>query len=98
MKAPSSRSREAAESLAIQALGFIAQDPDRLAGFLSASGLRAEGIRSAARQPHFLAGVLEHMLADESLLVAFADSAGLDPATIARAHGALGGGWERDVP
>jgi hypothetical protein len=42
--------------------------------------------------------VLEHMLADESLLVAFADSAGINPADIARARGALGGHWERDLP
>jgi hypothetical protein len=44
--------------------------------------------------------VLEHMLADESLLVAFADSAGINPAEIARARAALGRGgiWERDLP
>ena len=53
-----------------------------------------------AREPRFLAGVLEHMLGDESLLIAFATSAGIDPAEVARARSALGGGrkWERDVP
>jgi hypothetical protein len=39
------------------------------------------------------------MLGDESLLIAFATSAGIDPAEVARARGALGSGrWERDVP
>ena len=38
------------------------------------------------------------MLGDESLLIAFADSAGIDPAEIARARDALGGRWERDLP
>jgi hypothetical protein len=38
------------------------------------------------------------MLADESLLLAFADSAGIDPAAVARARSALGGNWERDIP
>jgi hypothetical protein len=38
------------------------------------------------------------MLADESLLLAFAGSAGLDPAEIAPARCALGGEWERDLP
>jgi hypothetical protein len=33
--------------------------------------------------------VLEHMLGDESLLIAFADSAGFDPSEVARAHGTL---------
>ena len=46
----------------------------------------------------FLAGVLEHMLAHESLLIAFADSAGINPAAVARARSALGGQGERDMP
>jgi hypothetical protein len=98
MKKPGSASRETTELLAIQALAFIAEDPERMAAFLSATGLEATAIRDAARAPVFLAGVLEHMLSDESLLLAFADSAGIDPAEIARARHALGGGWERDVP
>jgi hypothetical protein len=98
MKSRSSRSREAAETLAIQALAFIAEEPDRLGAFLGATGLMPDRIRESAQQPDFLAGVLEHMLAHESLLVAFADSAGIDPADIARARGAFGGHWERDVP
>ena len=98
MKRPAPHAREAAEMLAIQALGFIAEEPERLQSFLVATGLTVEHIRAAARERHFLAGVLEHMLSDESLLVAFADSAGLDPAAVARAHQVLGGRWERDVP
>ena len=85
--------------LAVQALSFIAEEPERLAGFLNATGLTAEGIRTAARERDFLAGVLEHMLANESLLIAYADSAGIDPNEVARARNRLGGGnWERDVP
>ena len=76
--------------LAIQALAFIAEDPERMAAFLSATGVEAGAIRHAARDPDFLAGVLEHMLGDESLLIAFADSAAIDPAEIARARYALG--------
>jgi len=96
--ARTSQSREAAEMLAIQALAFIAEEPERLSGFLEATGLSVQRIRDSANDPRFLVGVLEHMLADESLLIAFADSAGLDPGAIARAHGALGAGWERDLP
>ena len=84
--------------LAIQALAFIAEESDRLERFLALTGLERERIREAARQPSFLAGVLEHMLADESLLIAFSQSAGIDPAEIARASSALGGKWERDLP
>jgi hypothetical protein len=88
--------REMAETLAIQALAFIAEDPERLASFLGASGIDPAGIRGAAREPRFLAGVLEHMLGDETLLLAFADSAGIDPALVARGRGAFGSHQDRD--
>jgi hypothetical protein len=100
MKKPLPAAREAAEMLAVQALSFIAEDPERMSGFLAATGLEPEQIRAAAQEKGFFGGVLEHMLADESLLVAFADSAGIDPAEIGRARAALGRGgrWERDLP
>ena len=92
-------SRETAEILAIQALAFIAEEPERLDAFLAVTGLASDAIRKAARQPGFLAGVLDHMLDDESLLVAFAGGAGIDPATVAQARRALGSAiWERDLP
>ncbi len=77
--------------LAIQALGFIAEDPERLTRFLGMTGIPAERMRAAAREPGFLAGVLEHMLGEESLLLAFAASSGIDPAEVVRARGALSG-------
>ncbi|HUD86458.1 MAG TPA: DUF3572 domain-containing protein [Xanthobacteraceae bacterium] len=98
MKKRASATREAAEILAIQGLSFIAEEPERLAGFLSLTGLTAERIRESASEPDFLAGVLEHMLADESLLIAFAERAGIDPADIGRARNLLGDQWERDSP
>ena len=91
-------SRETAEMLAVQALAFIAQDAERLSGFVSSSGVAVESIRAAAREPDFLVGVLEHMLADETLLIEFADSAGIDPADVGRAGQVLGKVWERDLP
>ena len=91
MKKRQAASRQAAEMLAVQALAFIAEDPERLAAFLAATGLTGVGIRQAARQADFLAGVLEHMLGDESLLLAFADSAATDPAAIGRARNTLTG-------
>jgi hypothetical protein len=90
--------REAAEMLAIQALGFLAEEPERFSAFLSATGMAAEDIRAAADDPTFLQGVLDHMLGDEKLLIGFADFAAIDPADIAKARRALGGNWERDVP
>ena len=84
--------------LAVQALAFIAEDDSRMSSFIASTGIAVESIRAAAREPNFLAGVLEHILADENLLIAFADSAGIDPAEVARARQALGKVWERDLP
>ena len=98
MKRPLQPSRQAAETLAIQALAFIAEEPGRLSVFIGATGIAPDRIRGAARAPDFLAGVLEHMLGDENLLVTFADGAGIDPAEIARSHSVLGKVWERDLP
>jgi hypothetical protein len=98
MKAPLRPCRDEAEMLAIQALTFIAQEPERLARFVDMTGIEVEQIRTAARDRGFLAGVLDHMLGDEILLIAFAAELGVDPAEIARARGVLGGQRERNVP
>jgi hypothetical protein len=91
--------REAAETLAVQALSFIAADPDRLGDFLAATGMGPGDIRAAAREQLFLAGVLDHITANEKLLLAFAAETKSDPRTIERAQHVLSGRpIERDVP
>ena len=84
--------------LAIQVLAFIAEEPGRLNLFLVSTGIEAAEIRTAAREPSFLAGVLDHVASDESLLRAVAAHAGVTPETVERAHVALSGRWEREVP
>ena len=56
--------RKIAENLAIQALGFMAGDAERLGAFLAATGIGPEMIRKAAADPSFLAGVLDHVCGD----------------------------------
>jgi uncharacterized protein DUF3572 len=91
--------RDSAESMAIQALTFLADDSDRLQRFLATTGVGPQQIRSAAREPEFLAGVLNYLAADEELLVTFAAHAGVDPFDIRRAGNVLmPDNWERDVP
>lgn len=82
---------EAAEHVAIRALNFIGSDPERLGGFLAASGMGPGDIRRAAREPRFLAGVLEYLAGDEKLLLAFAESEDIDPVTVMFAIEALSG-------
>lgn len=90
---------KAARALAIDALAFLAADPDRLGRFLALSGIGPDQVRAAAQEPGFLAGVLEHVQSDESLLLAFAEHNGIGPQQVGKALRALGGRpWERDIP
>ncbi len=77
--------------LAIQALAYIAAEPERLNRFLGMTGIAPGQVRAAAHEPDFLAGVLEHILGEETLLLAFAQNAGIDPAEVMHARRALGG-------
>jgi Protein of unknown function (DUF3572) len=77
--------RENAERIAIEALGFVAADPELLPRFLAITGIEAQAIRQAAREPGFLAGVLQFILAHEPTLLRFAHKSGLAPADVAKA-------------
>ena len=98
---PVSARREAAEAIAVQALVYLGGDPDRLSRFLALSGIEAADLRAAAAQPGFLVGVLDHLAADEALLTAFAEEAGILPGDVGRAYAELTGGTtpgQRDMP
>jgi hypothetical protein len=87
-----------AESLAVEALAFIAADAERLARFLALTGIGPDNVRVAARDSGFLAAVLDYLAADDALLLAFAEQAGRNPAAVSRACAALRGpDWERDT-
>jgi hypothetical protein len=77
--------REAAEHIAVQALAFLAAEPARLSRFLGLTGLAPEDIRERVNTAQFLAAVLEHISADESLLLSFTANASIAPAAVAPA-------------
>src|ERR1700721_46624 len=99
MRRPENRAREAAESLAVQALNFLATEPARLSRFLDTTGLDPASIRQAAAEPDFLAGVLAHLGEDDALLKQFAAAEGGTPTEADRARHLLAGGdWQREMP
>ena len=99
MKRSIHKPREVAEIVAIQALSFVAGDPERLGLFLAESGIGPETLRTAAADPHFLAHVLDFVLRDDATVKAFADVSQLHPTNIAAARQALNDpDRERDVP
>jgi hypothetical protein len=90
---------QVAETVAIQALSFLAQEPARLGRFLAETGLGPETIRTAAKDKSFLVAVLDFILSDEGLTNDFGAAHEIEPRQLIAAREALGGpSWERDVP
>lgn len=84
-----------AETIALQALAFLAGDEQALDGFLRLTGMGLPDIRAAAANPDMLAGVLDYLLQDEPMLLAFCDTAEIRPDEPGRARAYLPGG---DIP
>lgn len=82
---------ESAQEIAVEALLQLSRDPEQIGRFLAVSGIGPESIRDAAEEPGFLAGVLEFYMADEAMLLAYCENAGLRPTMIAAARFALVG-------
>ena len=80
---------EAAEMLAIRALGYLAGDQEQLSRFLALTGIAPEDLREAAASTSFLSGVLDFFMGDEATLLAFSASAGTDPGDVAKAREVL---------
>lgn len=86
--------RDAAEALALQGLAWLARNPDELGAFLGQAGIDASQLKRSAGAPEVLAGVMDHLLADETRLLAFCADVECDPALPAKARALLPGGGE----
>jgi hypothetical protein len=87
---------KAALAIGVQALTFIAGDPEQLQRFLALSGMEVGQVRAAARDPAFFAGLLDFLLGHEPTLLVFAAEAGLSPETVGQARQRLGGAFEAE--
>ena len=94
LKSPARDRCEAAEAMAVAALGFLAAEPERLSRFVALSGLEVADLRRAARDEGFLAGIMAYVAADEALLLEFAAASGRNPEEIAAAHRVLNPDFE----
>ena len=90
----SANPQEVAEIVAVQALAFLASDPERLGRFLTESGIDPQTLRSAAADPKFLAGVLDFIARDDDTVKAFADASSLTPQAVMNAREVLDPRWE----
>ena len=84
--------QEAAETLALQALGWLATQEDLLASFLGATGASMSDMARDARDPVFLGAVLDFLLMDDTWIIAFCDATDLPRTAPAEARAQLPGG------
>ena len=75
----------------MKVLTFLAGESDELGRFLALSGLAPEELRERAGDPLLLAAVLDFVLADDKLLLAFAAGEGVDAKLVHTARRALPG-------
>jgi hypothetical protein len=90
-RSKSTTSAQEGQDLAVAALEYLAAEPDRLSRFLGISGLGPQNLRAAAADPHFLASVLDYVIADEPLLIGLAASRAVPPERIVAARSAMEG-------
>lgn len=68
-----------AQEIGIDALSFLAGNPERLGRFLALTGTGAAELSFALDDPSILAAVLEHVIGDEPMLLEFASNAQMTP-------------------
>ena len=84
--------QEVAETLALQALGWLTQNDELLSVFMGSTGASAEDLRTRARDPEFLGAVLDFILMDDAWIGRFCDAQGYDYTAPIQARAALTGG------
>lgn len=87
-----SYTQETAETLALQALGWLASHDDLLPVFLGSSGASEADLKARAADPVFLAAVLDFLMMDDAWVMEFCDAHSLPYERIMLARAALPGG------
>lgn len=80
-----------AEETAVAVLGWLAGEPDMLDRFLALSGTRPDQLRQSIRDPAFMAGMLDFLMAHEPTLMAFCEATDTKPEAVVSASNHYGG-------
>src|SRR5262245_35624987 len=77
-----------AESIALQALTFLAQNPDLLGEFLVETGIGPQDLKTHLKEPTLLGGILDFLINRPDVMMEYASHAALMPKDIllARLH------------
>lgn len=83
---------DTAQTIALQALGWIAANDELFPAFLAATGANLAELRERAGDPLFLAAVLDFLLQEDAWVLDFSAQNSLPPTTLQSARAALPGG------
>lgn len=84
--------QESAETIGLQALGWLAGKDDLLPSFLNATGASEQDMRARAADPEFLGAVLDFLMMDDAWVMEFCDHVHLPYENVMPARAALPGG------
>lgn len=85
---------EQAETIALQALGWLAAQEELFFTFLAATGADGADIAKAATNPEFLGSVIDFLMNEDQWIIAFCDQAELPYDSPMQARAALPGGQQ----
>jgi hypothetical protein len=85
-------SQDSAETLALQALAWLAAHDDLLPVFLNATGASEGDLAKRASDPEFLGAVLDFLMMDDAWVIGFCDHVAIPYERIMEARAALPGG------
>jgi len=80
-----------AQALADACLGYLAENPDELLGFMQFSGLDPEGFRQSVGTPSLRHGLIDYFASNEPILLALCANAVMSPEQFMRV-------WQRLNP
>ncbi|WP_158964532.1 DUF3572 domain-containing protein [Chachezhania sediminis] len=83
---------DAAETLAIDVLAWLAAEDDLLPTFLGSTGTSVDDLRERAGDPEFLGAVLDFLMLDDAWVLGYASARGIPPERPMQARAALPGG------
>ena len=87
-----SYTQETAETLALQALAWLAAHDDLLPVFLGSTGASEADLKERAADPVFLGAVLDFLMMDDAWVIGCCDSLNARYETVMQARQALPGG------
>lgn len=90
-----SLTRNAAETIALDAVAWLVGNEDLLPVFLGATGAAQADLRTAVGDPDFLGSVLDFIMMDDAWVIAFCDTRRMPYERLAEARQALPGGEQR---